>query len=241
MQSFYAFFTLIFILAYKCADTANGGCKQSQDEFSYFTVLTYWGLAFYFALSALHTFTYWRTGTPLLDRFPRLLQALHSLLYTTIVTYPFLVTAVYWGVLYEGPWFPRAFDGWSNVSRHALNSVMALFELVVARTERPPWIHLLWLIVIEALYLAVTYITRATKGFYVYNFLDPAHKGSGMVAAYVFGIAVAVVVIFLLVQGIIALRLWVLETKLGLNGKFTRRGPPRDAEAAALEKERPAS
>ena len=146
-------------------------------------------------------------------------------------------------MLYSGPGaFPRVFDAWSNISRHALNSVMALFELAVPRTERPPWIHLLWLIVIEALYLAVTYITHATKGFYVYSFLDPGTKGQKMVVAYVFGIAVAVIVIFLLIQGLIALRMWVLETKLGLNGKFARKGPWRnDTETAALEKERPLS
>ena len=144
-------------------------------------------------------------------------------------------------MLYSGKGFPRAFESWSNISRHALNSVMALFELAVPRTERPPWIHLLWLIVIEALYLALTYITHATKGFYVYSFLDPATKGQPMVVAYVFGIAVAVIVIFLLIQGLIALRMWVLETKLGLNGKFARKFPLTDAEAAALEKERPMS
>ena len=198
-------------------------------------------MAFYFGFAALHTFTYARSGRPLLDRFPRPLQALHSLLYTSIVTYPFLVTAVYWGVLYAGPWFPRAFDGWSNISRHALNSVMALVELVVPRTERPLWIHLLWLIIIEALYLALTYITYATKGFYVYSFLDPGTKGKGMVVAYVFGIAVAVIVIFLLVQGVIALRMWIVETKLGLNGKFARKSKADHDAEAMHEKERPMS
>jgi hypothetical protein len=241
-QSLYAFVTLIVTLALKSQNESFGGATDARDEFSYFTVLTYWGLAFYFLFAAIHTFTFARTGTPLLDRFPRPLQALHSLFYTTVVTYPFLVTAVYWGVLYSGTWFALPFFGWTNVSRHMLNSVMAFFELLMTRTERPLWIHMLWVIVIEALYLALAYITRATKGFYVYSFLDPATKGSGMVVAYIFGIAVAVIVIFLLVVGFTVLRNWITEKKLGMTGKFAAKSRrDRDAEMAVAEKERPMS
>ena len=72
-----------------------GGCTEAGDDFSYFTVLTYWGLGFYFLVSAVHTFTYAYTGTALLDRFPRALQALHSFYYTSAVVFPFVVTIVY--------------------------------------------------------------------------------------------------------------------------------------------------
>jgi hypothetical protein len=51
----------------------------------------------------------------LLEKWPRWLRALHSLFYTTIVTFPFLVTIVYWKILYNGSWFPITFDAWSNV------------------------------------------------------------------------------------------------------------------------------
>jgi hypothetical protein len=61
--------------------------------FSYFTSLTFFGLAFYFVFSALHTGSYWLTGTPFLARWPRLLQTLHSIFYTTITIFPFLVTS----------------------------------------------------------------------------------------------------------------------------------------------------
>lgn len=86
-------------------------------EFSYFTVLTYWGLTFYMLVACVHTFVYALRGRYWLKSFPRPLQALHSLFYTTVVTYPFLVTAVYWGVLYRGPWFKLTFNGWSNVQK----------------------------------------------------------------------------------------------------------------------------
>ncbi|KYK57614.1 uncharacterized protein DCS_04625 [Drechmeria coniospora] len=218
--SLYAFTTLFFTLGWTCEHDELGGCVAAARSFSYFTVLTYWGLAFYFFVAALHTFTYASTSRPLLDRFPRPLQALHALFYTTIVTLPFLVTVVFWAVIYDGPWFPIPFNAWRNVSQHDLN---ALFELVFARTDPPLLIHLLWLIAILLAYLGVAFITLADKGFYVYSFLDREKVGSrGHVAAYVFAIAIAIVVVFFVVYVLIWLRRWVTETKLGLNGKFAR-------------------
>ena len=85
-------------------------------EFSTFTVLTYWGILFYSLVAGTHTLVYALRGRSWLDAWPKALQVLHSFLYTTVVTLPFLVTIVYWAVLYDGTWFPVMFDGWSNVS-----------------------------------------------------------------------------------------------------------------------------
>lgn len=206
------------MLAWQCAKDATG-CQASRAQFSYFTTLTYWGLAFYFLAAAIHTFTYARSGVPLLDRFPRPLQALHAAFYTTIVVYPFVVTIVYWGRLYSGTWFTEVYSGWSNVSQHALNSVFALFELIVPRTDVPQPVHMTWLILVLALYLALAYVTKASKGFYPYDFLNPDSQGA-LVAAYVFGIAVGCLLIFGVVWGVIWLRKYITETKLGKHGKF---------------------
>ncbi|KAK3694688.1 hypothetical protein B0T22DRAFT_533691 [Podospora appendiculata] len=216
--SLYIFTTLVFILVWYCVNGATH-CTASQDEFSYFTTLTYWGLGFYFLAAATHTFTYARSGVALLDRFPRPLQALHSAFYTTIVVYPFVVTIVFWGRLYSGHWFTVAFEGWSNVSQHAMNSVFAMFEIVVARTNPPPPVHMLWLILILALYLSLAYLTDATKGFYPYDFLDPS-KQHALVAAYVFGIAAGCLILFGVAWGLVWLRRYITETRLGLDGKF---------------------
>lgn len=224
-QSLYAFFTSVFVLIWRC-EFSPIGCLESEQRFSYFTILTYWGLSFYFLVAAVHTFTYARSGVPLLDRFPRPLQALHSAFYTTIVTYPFIVTIVYWGLLYSGPWFPVAFDGWSNISQHLLNSVFALFEIIFPRTNPMPLVHMTWLILVLALYLAVAYITHARWGYYPYSFLDP-EKQHAFVAAYVFGIAIAALIIFGIVWGLVTLRKWITETKLGKQGKFSKQSPRR--------------
>ncbi|KAB5578671.1 hypothetical protein GE09DRAFT_953105 [Coniochaeta sp. 2T2.1] len=227
----YTFVVEIFILSWYCAHPSLGGCSVSRSQFSYFTVLTYWGIAFYFLASSTHTLTYAVSGRPLLSRLPRPLQALHSLLYTTVTIYPFIVTIVYWAILYSGDWFPTSFEGWSNISQHAMNSGFALFEIAVARTDTPPLVHMLWLIVLLALYLGLAYVTRATKGFYVYSFLDPGENGKGAVVGYVFGIAVACLVVFWVAWGLIWVRRWVTEVKMGRRGKFARRDAARGGGA----------
>ncbi|KAI0881468.1 uncharacterized protein GGS22DRAFT_58422 [Annulohypoxylon maeteangense] len=234
--SLYAFLTLLFNIGYQCARPDIGGCEASRASFSYFTVLTYWGLAFYLAFAAVHTFTYARYGAPLLARWPRSLQALHALFYSSVTSYPFLVTIVYWGVIYSygSAWFPTIYGGWSNISQHALNSFFALFEIFIPRTEPQPWIHVLWLIVMLALYLALAYLTHATKGFYTYSFLDPGKQGS-LVAAYVFGIAVAAVLIFGIVKFLIWGRRYVTEEKMGKKGKFMFRSEAEGVEMVGPE------
>jgi hypothetical protein len=89
LLSLYAFVTLFTIFGW---NGAHGRQEDSQRTFSYFTHLTYWGLAFYFAFSAAHTGSYWLTGTPFLARWPKWLQVAHSMFYSTIVVYPWIVT-----------------------------------------------------------------------------------------------------------------------------------------------------
>lgn len=129
------------------------------------------------------------------------------------------MTAVYWGRLYSGTWFAEMYGGWSNVSQHGLNSAFALFEILIPRTDPPPPVHMLWLIILLAMYLALAYVTEASRGFYPYDFLDPGQQG-GLVAAYVFGIALGCIVVFGLVWAAVWLRKYITETKLGKDGQF---------------------
>lgn len=104
----------------------------------------------------------------------------------------------------------------SQVSRHGLNSLFALLEIVLPTTNPPPFLHLLFLVIILALYLGLAYLTFATQGFYTYNFLDPAN-GQGRVAAYCFGNLAAVIIIFIVVW----LLIWV-RRRLTPAGKRSR-------------------
>jgi hypothetical protein len=87
--SLYIFVTIITILAID----GKKSPKLAGYEFSYFTSLTYWGLGFYFAFAAFHSFTYWRTGRPALERWPAVLRQLHSIFYSTIAVFPYIVTS----------------------------------------------------------------------------------------------------------------------------------------------------
>ncbi|KAK5958699.1 Vacuolar protein sorting-associated protein 8 [Knufia fluminis] len=175
---------------------------QIGPDFSYFTTLTWWGITCYMTIASIHTFVYVKNGYAWLDRWWRPFQALHSLFYSTIVVFPIIVTVVYWGILYGGPWFSVTEDAFRNVSRHGLNSFTALLEIVLPATNPPPWLHIPFLILLLAAYLGLAYVTYATQGFYTYGFLDP-DNGAGQLAGYIVGIAAACVVIFLLVWGLI--------------------------------------
>ncbi|KAF7524669.1 hypothetical protein G7054_g11350 [Neopestalotiopsis clavispora] len=222
-ESLYTFVTLFVAIGYQCmhpAEVSTYACQASAITFSKFTTLTYWGLAFYFLFATIHTFTYARWKIALLDKWPRPLQILHSFYYTTITTLPFVVTIVYWAVLYTNgsAWYPTAFEAWSNLSKHGLNSLFALFEVVVPRTAPAPIIHIPWLLIILALYLGLAYITRAAQGFYVYRFLDPNLTPHGLVAAYVFGIAGGTVAAFFVIRAVVRLRKWLTEERLRMDG-----------------------
>ena len=91
--SLYAFVTTFFTFGWNDSHHASQAVRQS---FSYFTNLTYWGLAFYFLFSGVHTLSYMHTGRSWLKGWPWPLQAAHAIFYTTVVTLPILVTAVFW-------------------------------------------------------------------------------------------------------------------------------------------------
>lgn len=85
------------------------------------------------------------------------------------------------------------------------------------------------------MYLALAYLTFYTQGFYTYGFLDLRKNSSGVVAAYIIGILVAAIVIFLIVRYLIVLRLWATEKRSGMTGKFAHRGTVRTADEEAMK------
>ncbi|USP78912.1 alpha beta hydrolase fold-1 protein [Curvularia clavata] len=223
LLALYAFTTLFTIFGW---NGTHGRSEESRHSFSFFTNLTYWGLAFYYAFSAVHTASYWLTGTSFLARWPKPLQVAHSMFYSTIVVYPWIVTIVFWGLLAAD--FPTTFSVWSNTSQHALNSFYAFCEIVFPRTNRLPWLDLIPIIILLALYLALAYVTHATEGFYVYPFLDLQKHSSGVVGGYIIGILIAAIIVFIIIRYLIALRVWVTETKLGMRGKFSPHAPANE-------------
>jgi len=121
------------------------------------------------------------------------------------VTYPLLVTIVYWALIASPSTFETRYWAWSNISKHALNSVFALFEIFFTNVEPIPWLDLAPCLVMLGCYLGLAYITYATQGFYTYAFLNPETQGNAL-AGYIIGIAVAECIIFAIVKGLMILR-----------------------------------
>ena len=144
--SLYAFVAIFFQLAYESTVSDPDQRWTARHSLSYFTNLCYWGLAFYYLFSGLHTLAYrfdtrastgeeetWGNGKDVangghlpparrsfwgylnLNNWPRPLQALHTIFYSSVMTFSPLVTIVFWAVLYRGPWWPDDFDQWKNV------------------------------------------------------------------------------------------------------------------------------
>ncbi|KAJ7754227.1 hypothetical protein DFH07DRAFT_1061309 [Mycena maculata] len=172
---------------------------------SYFTILSYIGLTAYYWAAAVQTLAYARYGRYPLQRWPKPLQALHVLLQSTVVTFPFIVTIVFWVLLADATTFATRYDAWSNISIHALNSALALFELLLTNAPPAPWPALPLQILFLCAYLAVAYITFHTQGFYPYPFLNPSPHPA-LLAGYILGIAAGACAVFLLARAIAVLR-----------------------------------
>lgn len=93
--SIYAFVVLFTTNGYY---STHGMTRQADHSFSYFTDLTYWGIAFYLAFAAAHTASFAFRGRPWLETWPKPLRYAHSAFYTTITVYPFIVTGMCGGM-----------------------------------------------------------------------------------------------------------------------------------------------
>jgi len=209
-----AFYTLIVTLVCLIWD-AKGleGGSSVGSYFSYFTNLSYIGICAYFFASSVQTFAYAVQGKKSeypLQYWPRFLQYLHGLLFATIVTFPFLITIAYWVLLASASTFSTPFSAWSNISKHILNSVMAIFEITFTNVGPLLWIDMLITAVLLESYLGIAYITHATQGIYTYSVLDP-QTDRKFLPAYIVGVAVVQCIIFLIVTGVIRLREWIIR------------------------------
>lgn len=185
--------------------TFSLGASAIGKSFSYFTYLAYWGQAFYFAISSLHTFVFWRIGRTWLDRWPRWLQLAHSIFYSSVICFPPMVSAIYWCSMFVDKWYTLEFDQWSNTSIHMLNTVFALLEIGLPRAGTPPWSHLGVLMLFMSLYLGLVYISKAVEDFYPYLWLDPK-VGWKQIVAHVIGYTMAIVLVWNVVVGLVWLR-----------------------------------
>ncbi|KAJ7659138.1 hypothetical protein DFH06DRAFT_1130698 [Mycena polygramma] len=196
---------------------------SAAQSFSYLSNITWWGITFYHLFAAFHTLVYARTGRAPLDAWPRPLQLVHSLLFSTVVTLSLMLTIVFWATQFTPDKFDTSVNAWSNVSHHALNSAFALFEILFSRTAHPPWIHGPLVVLLLGGYACIAYITHATQGFYPYGFLNPAQKSRGALAGIIIGMGALGAATFGVACLLIWLRFHITENVLRWRGKFSRR------------------
>lgn len=221
----YSFTTIITCYTWLAHETATISLKdvnidsytiQQSDaaigqSFSFFTYLTFWSLGFYFLTSSIHTFMYaFQQRTWLHNSWPRPLQLAHSLYYSSITSFPFLVTIVFWGTMNSG-WPPGRFEQWINISVHGLNSVFAVLEILLPATQPPPWTHLSVVLLVLSSYLGLAYLMHETQGFYVYEWMNPAH-GNWSIVLHIAGYAGGMIALFVLARYTIVARNLLTET-----------------------------
>jgi hypothetical protein len=129
------------------------------------------------------------------------LQLAHSLYYSSVTTFPFLVSIVFWGTMNSG-WPAGRFEQWLNISVHGLNSVFAIVEIILPATAAPSVTHLSVVVLILSTYLGLAYVMRWTQGIYVYEWMNPAH-GNASVVLHVLGYAGGMLAIFVIVRYVI--------------------------------------
>ncbi|KAF2146652.1 uncharacterized protein K452DRAFT_294205 [Aplosporella prunicola CBS 121167] len=211
-------------------------------QLAYFTTLAWAGLGAYFAGAGAAGAAYalhgpGRSGGR--GRGGGVLMGALGALRTCATVLPFLVVGMYWGVLRNS--VPNngmgasALAAFTTTTTHVLPAPLALAELLLSRTPAPPWAHLPLLLGVLALYVGLAYAVHAAEGGpeggagYVYAFLDPRGEGGGgRVVAYCAGVGAGVVVLFLVVRGVVALRVWVTEVRWGRGGEFFRGGGQRE-------------
>lgn len=204
--------------------------------------LTFWSLGFYFLTSSTHTFVYVFRHRTWLDSWPRPLQLAHSMYYSGVTSFPFLVTIVFWGTMNSG-WPAGRFEQWINISVHGLNSLFAIVEIVLPATAPPPVTHLGIVLGVLSVYLGLAYLTRYTQGFYVYEWMNPAH-GNASIILHVLGYAGGMLAIFFLVRFAIVARNKLAE-KLesrrseGLRERAIRLDDSSDTWSANVHLEKP--
>ncbi|KAJ7610130.1 hypothetical protein FB45DRAFT_993492 [Roridomyces roridus] len=199
----YTFAVLVFSVTWGIVVT-----KDAAGFFSYFTHLSYTGICGYFFAAGFQTLTYARRGQKAypLQRWAKPWRFLHLALLSTITTYPLLVSVVFWGIIApDESVFDNRYDAWSAISVHLLNSVFALFEILLTNTPLSSWLLLPFGLLLLSGYVGIVYITYATQGFYAYTFMAPDGHPLKL-ALHILGVAAAECVVFAIAYGLVFLR-----------------------------------
>ncbi|CDW93677.1 hypothetical protein, partial [Sporisorium scitamineum] len=105
--------------------------------------------------------------------FSRPLQVCHTLLVSTVSSFPLVVLVIFWSVLRGPSPLDDPYSAFSNIGKHTLNYVLTMLDLIVlSRTPLRPWWHLVPIIAFLGLYIGIVDITYHRYHVYVYGFFN---------------------------------------------------------------------
>lgn len=214
--------SLAHIIIYEGVQTGH----LADQYYIYFTRLTFIGVTAYFSAAAFHTGFFVLSLRQLkrgkvsrapwypLQKWPRVLQFLHLWLFSTIITMPVVVTAVYWAFLADASTFADPFTSWSNITFHIFNTVFLVVDLDLGRNRLYVG-YSIFCVVVLGFYLGLVYVVHGAQNIWVYNFFDPT-RPNAKVAAFIVGILAAEIVVFFIVWGLIHMRDWIFPRGRGV-------------------------
>ncbi|KAF8878257.1 hypothetical protein CPB85DRAFT_1342836 [Mucidula mucida] len=201
LYGLYALVTLVLYIVFGW----KGTNEDASSFFAIFAILSYFGVIAYFLTTGVHTFLYSRGRFPLAE-WARPLQFMHVWLLSSIVSFPLIITAMYYQVFEFDP--VSTIDSLCYISMHGINAAFSLFEVFLTNAPPGPW-RLLGLNLLLILgYVGIAYITRDTKGF-----------NDTFLAAYLAILFASEVIAFAVLQLIMIGRRWAMD-KLGWTNRF---------------------
>ncbi|SNX86667.1 uncharacterized protein MEPE_05376 [Melanopsichium pennsylvanicum] len=164
--------------------------------------------------------------------FSRPLQFCHTLLVSTVSSFPLVVMVIFWTVLRGPAPLSDPYSAFANIGKHTLNYFLTMLDLVVlSRTSLRPWWHLIPIVAILGLYIGIVDITYKRYHVLVYGFFNVQQFGVPLVVLFCILIGVFAVVSFLLTQLLMLIREAVVAKvqKSGEWGSGKPIGVPDDA------------
>lgn len=164
--------------------------------------------------------------------FSRPLQVCHTLLVSTVSSFPLVVLVIFWSVLRGPAPLGDPYSAFANIGKHTLNYVLTMIDLVVlSRTPLRPWWHLVFLVSMLALYIGIVSITYQRYHVWVYGFFNVQQFGLPLVVCFCLLLGCFTVASFCLTQGLMLLREYIAAKvqKSGQWGSARAVGVPDDA------------
>ncbi|KAJ3063679.1 hypothetical protein HDU98_000528 [Podochytrium sp. JEL0797] len=181
--------------------------------YGYFTNWTILGINIYLASAIFNGFRFALQPETIGNiRFrPTAIRWINWILYMLPATTAYIVTIVYWAMIFPTASHETAFLMWLTISQHAANSIIVITELVLGRVPLV-YAHLTVFLLVAFSYLAITQIFYLQTKIWAYNFLNTS---APMAWAYYVGVGVFFVIVF---YAMTAVHIW-RDQRRERNGK----------------------